>query len=293
MIALHCNGMADLAQLDLAAKGGEARLRALLEDFVEYYFNVKIPEHDRLALVVWFGKSPQTSEHNLLALYDYEINEIKPYEQGVPLRWKTESKEPPFVNIFTTSVDYFGEQLSSNPQSVARYRDKCEVLYFRKQLLNEQVLRAFNVITEPPGLMKGWYVSSEEYGKSKTLRNLLAARGQRPEIGLVKIEESPDFENCRGLLHAEINQRWLPLSPGALVNEAETSTKQARYLFFNDVQDGRPGYFLFQGGSLYRLVKFEVKTAPEYSTRLLEKLRDDRYAEVYLRAVHPIEQPAA
>ncbi len=281
MIALHCNGMADLAQLDLAAKGGEARLRALLEDLTDYHKGVY--PGNPLALAVWFGKSPKNPQHNLLELFSgLPMNKIAGPTR-VSLLWKTGSNEAPFVDLYATSVDYFLEQLSSDPQAISHFFDRFEILYFDKQLLNDQVLRAFNAITEPAGLMKGWYVSSEEYGKSRTLRNLLAARGQRPEIGLVKIEESPDFENCRGLLHAEINQRWLPLSPGGLSN----------YVFFNDYRDGRPGYFLFQGGSLYHVVKFEVKTAPEYSTRLLEKLRDDRYPEVYLRAVHPVEQPAA
>lgn len=277
--------MADLAQLDLAAKGGEARLRAHLEDFVEYYFNIKIPGHDQLALVMWFGKSPQTSEHNLLALFaGYEINRIVPYAQRVPLLWKIESTGPPFVNVFTTSVDYFTGQLSLNPQSVAGYRDRCEVLYFRKQLLNKQIMFAFDVVTEPSGLMKGWYVSADEYVQSGgAVRKLLASHSQRPEIGLVKMQESPDFENCRGLLHVEVEQKWLPLSPAGLSN----------HTFWNDWLAKRPGYFLFQGGSLYQVVRFEVKTAPEYSTRVLEKTRDDRYPEVYLRAVHQPEQPAA
>ena len=274
--------MADLAQLDLGARGGEARLRALLEDLIEYHKGVY--PHNRLALAVWFGKSPKNPEHNLLELFSgLPMNKIAGPTR-VSLLWKTGSKEGPFVDIYATSVNYFVEQISSNPRALSHFFERFEVLYFDKQLLNDQVFQVFNVVTEPPGLMKGWYVTSDEYAKSKTVRNLLASHGHiRPEIGLVKIEESPDFENCRGLLHAEVNQRWLPLSPGGL----------SAYSFFNDLQDGRPGYFLVQGGSLYRLVKLEVKTAPEYSMRVLEKLRDDRYPEVYLRAVHPPEQAAA
>ncbi len=274
--------MADLAQLDLAARGGEARLRALLEDTVEYHKGIY--PGNPLALAVWFGKSPRDPEHNLLELFSgFPMNNIAGPTR-VPLLWKTGSMEAPFVVIYATSVDYFVEQLSSNARALSHFFERFEVLYFEKRLLNERVLQAFNVITEPPGLSKGWYVSSEEYAKLKTVRNLLSSHGHmRPEIGLVKIEESPDFENCRGLLHAEVSQKWLPLSPGGL----------SPYMFFNDLQDGRPGYFLFEGGSVYRLVKFEVRTAPEYSSRVLEKPRDDRYPEVYLRAVHPPEQAAA
>ncbi len=100
---------------------------------------------------------------------------------------------------------------------------------------------------------------------------LLAAYGQsRPYIGLVKTDEAKDFEFCRGFLNAEIGQRWLPISQGGLTN----------YSFFIDIRSDRPGYFLFEGGSLYQILKFEIKTAPEYATRVLERSRDDRYVEV-------------
>jgi hypothetical protein len=64
------------------------------------------------------------------------------------------------------------------------------------------------------------------------------------------------------------------------------------YAWYGDWQSSRPGYFLLEGGSLYQILKFEVRTAPEYPTRfqLLEKLPDDRYPEVYLRAVLPTER---
>src|SRR5205807_5177293 len=92
----------------------------------------------------------------------------------------------------------------------------------------------------------------------------------RPDFGLVKTEESADFENCRGVLHVEISQKWLPLSPENI----------RAYTYYNDQQSGRSVYFIFEGGSLYRVLKFEVKTAPEHADKLLEKTRDDRYPEV-------------
>ena len=150
--------------------------------------------------------------------------------------------------------------------------------------MNQEILEIFHVITEPPGLVKGWYVPESEYTKSRNIQNLLSIHGHtKPEIGLVKTEESADFENCRGLLHVEITQKWLPLSPEGIRS----------YTFYNDQQTGRPVYFLFEGGALYHVLKFEVKTAPEYASRLLGKTRDDRYPEVYLRAVRPPAQPAA
>lgn len=57
--------MADLAQLDLKAKGGEARLRALLEDMVDVYRELRLPRTP-LALAVWFNKSPESDHHRLL-----------------------------------------------------------------------------------------------------------------------------------------------------------------------------------------------------------------------------------
>jgi hypothetical protein len=279
--------MAHLPQLDLAARGGEARLRALIEDLlpelVEYYKGLypRFP----LALAVWFGKSPGSTEHSLLVLFSGSRNDRIEGPTRVSVHWKTGSEGPPFLNVYATSVDHFAQELRSNRQGLDKYFENAEVLYFNKELLlNTRVLEAFRVITEPEGLIKGWYISPEEYAESITPRSLLAAHGHtRPEIGLVKIQESADFETCRGLLHAEVSQTWLPLSPEGL----------SAYTFFNDLQAGRPGCFLFEGGAVYRLLKFEVKTAPEYSTRVLEKPRDDRYPEVYLRAVYAPEQPAA
>ncbi len=275
--------MADLAQLDLKARGGEARLRALLEDLINYYKGRIYPGY-QLALVAWFGKSAGKPEHNLLALFTGPpMNKIA-FSQRQSLLWKTGSEQPPFANIYATSVDYFTEQLRVNAAELRQYFDSFEVLYFDKQALNADILAAFKVITEPSGLMKGWYVGEDEYREWRAGRYDLRTRQRaRAEIGLVKTEESRDFEYCRGLIHVEVNQRWLPLSSGAL----------GTHSFFNDLENGHPGYFIFEGGSLYRLLKIEVKTCPEYSGRVLEKLRDDRYPEVYLRAVHPPERAAA
>ncbi|MGH9677187.1 MAG: hypothetical protein ACRD36_08805, partial [Candidatus Acidiferrum sp.] len=60
--------MANIAQLDLSAKSGELRLRALLEDMVEYHKGV-YPEN-KLVLAVWFGKGRPGGENNLLELFN-------------------------------------------------------------------------------------------------------------------------------------------------------------------------------------------------------------------------------
>jgi hypothetical protein len=287
--------MANLAKVDLAMRGEEARLRALLEDLLPVYLRELYLPEDKLALAVWFGKSPKSQEHNLLVLFaGPSSDQIPPALPGDrrSLFWRSGSNEPPFVIPWSDSVNHFAQQLALSPQSLARFFDKPEVLYYDKELLNERILEAFNIIAEPSSLLKGWYVSAHEYEEAKApkLRNLLARwSAVKPDIGLVKVEESQDFEHCRGLLHMEFSfgagPRWMPLRPGALHSHS----------FYNDLQDERPGYLLFQGGSLYQILKVEVKTAPEYPKRfgLLEKLRDDRYPEVYLRAVHPPEQSAA
>ena|SRR5579863_5762449 len=273
--------MADLAQLDLRPKGNEARIRALLEDLAEYHMGI-YPQN-RLALAVWFAKSPESEEYNVLELFS-GLPKHGIVHSRFPLLWKTASEGPPFVNVSATSVDDFSKLLKANPGEVDRYRDRYEVLYFDKRALPQDVLEAFQIITEPPGLLKGWYVPASEYAKSENIQTLLSIfGGVGPEIGLVKTEESPDFEYCRGLLHVEITPKWLPLSAESI----------RAYSFYNDQQSGQPVYFLFEGGSLYLALKFEVKTAPEYASRLLGKTRDDRYPQVYLRAVRPPAQPAA
>lgn len=191
--------MAGLAQLDLRPKGGEARIRALLEDLAQYHKGVY--PRSPLALFLWFQKSPDSLEHHVLELFN---GLPKVPKEGIvssrfSLLWKTGSEGPPFVNVAATSVDFFTKLLANNPEQATPYQDRCEVLYFDKALLSPEILETFRVLTEPSGLLKGWYITDLEYSNSKNLRSMLSAHGHvRPEIGLVKTEESADFENCRG-----------------------------------------------------------------------------------------------
>ncbi len=281
MLAVDSGEMAELAQLDLRGKGREARLRALLEDLTEYHTGIY--PNNRLAFAVWFGKSVDSQEQHVLELFS-GVPKEGIAESRFSLLWKAGSEGPPFVNLRATSVEYFSTLLTNYPEQVAPYLDRCEVLYFDKKLLTQEILNAFRVITEPPGLMKGWYITESEYAKAKSVQDLLSLHSHtRPEFGLVKTAESADFENCRGLMHVEITQKWMPFSPESIRS----------YAYYNDQQAGHRVYFLFEGGSLYQVLKFEVKVAPEYASLLLGKTRDDRYPEVYLRAVQPPAQPAA
>jgi hypothetical protein len=280
--------VSDLASFDLKTRGGEARLRALLEDLVDYYKGVylqTVPPHP-LALAVWFEKLPDRPEQNLLALFAGKLRDEISITPRQSLSWKTGVEGPPFLEIHSSSLEHFSEVLRTDQRAVSRYRDRAEVLYFDKNLLNDEVIRFFNIVTAPSGLIRGWYLEPEVYEKSRQGGLNLRSRMQgRHEIGIVKTEESPDYVHVKGLPHVEVNQRWLPLSPRAL----------GTYTWYNDLQAGHPGYFLLEGGSLYQILKFEVRTAPEYPTRfqLLEKLPDDRYPEVYLRAVFPSQSTAA
>jgi hypothetical protein len=273
--------MVNLAQFDLGTRGREARIRALLEDLVQEHIGIR-PQF-RLALAVWFGKSPSTDDQYLLELLTGpSIEGIA--EDRLSLLWKSGGEGAPYANVRATSIDYFLKLAAAYPDQTTRYRDSYEVLYFEKKLLVPQLLEMFQIITEPPGLMKGWYVPAREYAESKTIGSLLSRHSHtRPEVGLVKTGESEDFEYCHGVLHVEITQKWLPLSPEGI----------RPYSYYNDRLAGSAGYFLFEGGSLYEILKFEVKAFPEYAGKLLGRTPDDRYPEVYLRAVHSPAQSAA
>jgi hypothetical protein len=280
--------MGNLSSLDLKTWGGEARLRALLEDLAEHYKGVymqMLPQRP-LALVVWFEKLIDRPEQNLLALFSGKLRDEITITPRQSLRWKTGVEGPPYVEVHASSVEHFGEVLRNQPAHLSRYRDRAEVLYFDKKLLTDEIVQFFNLVTAPSGLIRAWYIEPEVYDRSARGELNLRSRMQgRPEIGIVKTEESADFSHAKGLPQIEVNQRWVPLSPGAL----------GSYTWYNDWQARRPGYLLVEGGSLYQIVKFEVKTAPEYPTRfqLLAKLPDDRYPEIYLRAVLPTESAAA
>lgn len=282
--------MANLAQLNLTPSGRESQIRALLKDVTDYHMGVY--QHNRLALAVWFRKSPGDQEHHLLELFGGlgQGGYLGPpggiAETKFSLLWQKGSDGAPFVNLRATSVDYFSRLLSSHPQTVAPYQDRCEVLYFDKDLLSPDIVEAFHIITEPPGLIKGWYIPETEYERLKTVQAMLSAWGHtRPQVGLVKTWESNTFEHCRGILHIEQDQKWLPVSADGI----------KPYNYYRDKQADQRVYFLLEGGALYEAVKFEVKTAPDYATafKLLGKTADDRYPEVYLRAVHASAQPAA
>lgn len=274
--------MGNLAQLDLGNAGRTARLRALLEDMADYHKGV-YPQNP-LALAVWFEKSQQEGDQHLLELFAGPDNRKDIKASRFSLLWKTGSEGAPYVDLHTTSVTYFSELVTSQPDRIRTYQTSSEVLFFDKKLLSREILDAFGIATEPAGLIKGWYVTEAEYKQANNMQRLLATTGSsRPYLGLVKVEESPDFQNCRGLIQGEISQKWVPVSPDGV----------RAFSYFNDLLAGRDVYFLFEGGSLYQVLKFEIKIAPEYGTRLLGKTVDDRYPEVYLRAVRPLAAPAA
>lgn len=279
--------MANLAQFDIGARQQEARIRALLEDLTDSYRGVRA--ESRLALAVWWGaKRYGTHEQHLLYVYaGLPMNGITEPE-SIPLYWKMGTQGPPLVHIEATDVDHFSKLMKADPARVARYQSDYEVLYFDKTLLTPDLLNSFRIITEPSGLMRGWHVDQNELankGKPRTTGELLAIyRNAKPNIGVVKTEEK-DFENCRGLLHIESSQLWVPLSPDAVQS----------YRYYTDWEQDRRVYFLFEGGTLYQVLQFEFKTEHDYASRfrLLRTRPDDRYVEVYLRAVRPPAQPTA
>jgi hypothetical protein len=276
--------MGNLASFDMRSLGGEARLRALLEDLVQYYIGV-YPQNP-LALVVWFDKSLGRPEQNLLVIFSGTLRNEITVTPRQSLRWKTGVEGPPFLEVHASSVEYLTEELRRDPSALTRYRNQSEVLYFDKHLLTEEIAHYFNVIVAPSGLIRGWYIDRELFERSvKGEFNLRSRMQARPEIGIIKTEESADYSYAKGLLHVEISQRWLPISSSGL----------GVYSWYSDWQSQRPGFLMMEGGALYQILKFEVKTAPEYPTRfhLLEKIPDDRYAEVYLRTVPPSERAAA
>jgi hypothetical protein len=277
--------MGNLASLDMRARGGEARLRALLEDLVQYYVGV-YPQNP-LALVVWFEKAPDRPEQNLLALFAGSLRNEITVTPRQSLAWKTGVEGPPYLEVHASSVEHFGQQLANDPLRLSMYRSHAEILFFDKKHLSDEITRFFNIVTAPPGLIRCWYIDTDTYNKYQ--RRELTLRSQmtgRPHLGIVKTYESPDFMSAKGVPHLEYSQRWLPLSLDAVKN----------YAWYNDWQShpDRRTYLLVEGGSLYQILRFEVVTAPDYASKFqfLEKLPDDRYPEIYLRAVLPTENAA-
>jgi hypothetical protein len=281
--------MATLAPFDPKAHGREARIRALLEDLVQAHIQGRPTA--RMAIAIWYQKKPGSETQFLLELVVMEEPFDHFYPDRLSLLWKTRGEGQPYASVDVTSVDHFLRLHEVNPDQVEKFvNGNFEVLYIDKNVLSAQQLakiaQIFHIVTEPIGLMKGWYVAEEEFSKSSAVQTLLSPRlNSKPELGMVKVWESDDFGHCRGILHVEINGKWLPLSPEGL----------RAYTYYADSQSGRKGYLMFEGGSLYEVLKFEVKTLPDYAGKfgLLEKAPNDRYPEVYLRTVRPPARPAA
>lgn len=272
--------MAGLTQIDWQSVANEANVRALLEDFVSQYTRSPVNE---LALAVWFERSPQAAEHKLLMLFTGpEMNNIELAHHA--LLWKSGVEGPPFIVVHWTSVAFFTQQLRAHADFVQRSFPDPKVIYFQRHLLSRDIVDAFGIAPQaPPHLIKVWIVTQDEYVKEHSIQRLRATRRGRPETGILKTWESDDFETCRALIHFEVGQRWLPSSPEGIT----------QFEFYVDWQRGRTRYFLAELGALYQIVKFEVIYAPDYAGLVIERRPDDRYVEVYLRAVHPPKEPAA
>ncbi|MGB8524980.1 MAG: hypothetical protein WCD43_18600 [Candidatus Acidiferrales bacterium] len=281
--------MANLATFDPQARGREARVRALLDDLVQAHIDSR--PQAKMALAVWYQKSPGREHQFLLELIAVDSFPFKGFhEDNLSLLWKSGSEGQPYARVKVTSLDYFLALLADDAAKAAEFHvGNFEVIYFNKDLLTtdpsySRIVDFFHIVTEPRGLMEGWFITQEEFAESSTVQAILARRGSaKPELGMVKVWESPDLGHCRAILNVEIEGKWLPLSPEGI----------RAYTYYTDAQRGRRAYFIFEGGALYEILRFEVKTAPEHASRLLGKTPDDRYPEVYLRSVHPPAQPAA
>jgi len=274
--------MAGLTQIDWQSVASEANVRALLEDFISQY---TLSPVNQLALAVWFERAPQGSEHKLLMLFTGpEMNKIEPVRHS--LLWKAGVEGPPFIVVYWTSVAFFTQQLHANSNFVQHSFPDPKVIYFQRHLLSRDIVDAFGVAPQaPPHLIKVWCVYHDQYGKGQTVQSLLASRvGMTPDSGIVKTWESPDFETCKAIFHVAVGQQWRPGNPEGIMQSSG---------FYSDWLNGQPCYLLAEGGALYLIDKFEVIYNPDYASLVLEKRPDDRYLEVYLRAVHPPEQPAA
>jgi hypothetical protein len=269
--------MAGLTQIDWQSVANEANVRALLDDFISQYTFSPV---NQLALAVWFERAPQGSEHKLLMLFTgVEMNRIEPVRQ--PLLWKAGVEGPPFIEIYWTSVASFAQQLRSNSDDLQRFFRDPKVIYSQRHLLSRDIVDAFGIATQaPPHLIKVWCVYHNEYEKGMSAQTLLASRRGRPESGIVKTEESKDFEACKAIFHVEVGQHWRPASPEGIMQSSG---------FYSEWLSGRPCYLLAEGGALYYVEKFEVTYAPDYERLVIERRPDDRYLEVYLRTVHPPE----
>jgi len=274
--------MAGLTQVDWLSVASEANVRTLLEDFASHYTASPV---NQLALAVWFERSPQANEHKLLMLFTGpEMNAIEPVR--IPLLWKSSLEGPPFIEVHWTSVAFFARQLRSDSNDLQRFFRDPKVIYSQRHFLPRDIVDAFGIAPQaPPHLVKVWCLSQDEYTKGQSIQSMLARRGgTRQEVGIVKTWESADFETCKVILHVEVGQQWRPANPEGIMHSSA---------LYSDWLSGRPYYLLAEGGALYHIEKFEVIYAPDYEHLVLERRPDDRYLEVYLRSVHPPEQPAA
>lgn len=255
-------------------------IRTKLENLIESHLRI---EDEILSLAIWFNKDDTERVHLMenIVLPQYEENH-EPYE---PLEFEHASYakgweiDIPLHHILIYSyppekvLEYM---IRKEDPWIREFLNNFSVLYFNSSLLSSEILETFNIITEPKNFIKGWYLEKRSLDQLRRSKNeIYRWQSSKHEIGILQTSESIDFNRKVGIMHVEINGKWLP----------STKNGVQSYTWYKNSVERIPGFFLFEGGKIYKIEGFEVKRLPEVSKKVIQQNKYDEYVEVHLSAL--------
>ena len=255
-------------------------VRSRLDNLIESHLRI---EDEILSLAVWFNKDDTKKVHLLenIAIPQYESHKeryepleiehgknAKGWELDIPLHHVIIYSYPPEKEL---------EYLIKNEDPwIHEFCNNFGVLYFNSNTLSSLILETFNIITEPEDFIKGWYLEKRHLDQMRREKNeIYRWQSSKYHIGILQTSESIDFHKKVGIMHVEINSKWLP------------STKEGvhNFVWYKNWLERIPGFFLFEGGKIYKIEGFEVKRLPRTSKKVIQPNKYDEYVEVHLSSL--------
>lgn len=251
------------------------KIRIGLENLINSHLRI---EDEELAIAIWFKKEDKKKVYLMEGVFLPGSHENKPQlppleiEHGSSaLGWGI-SQTVHHVIIYSPKIT-LEYMIKKNDPLIKQLCADSEILYFNQEFLSPLILETFGIVVEPSNFIKGWYLEQKNLAEIIDNRNKIDHWfSSRPEIGIMQTSESTDFRRKVGIMHVEINGKWLPST-----NEGVKS-----YSWYSDWVEGKPGYFLLRGGKIFKIEGFEIKRLPEVSKKVVESNAFDYYVEVYL-----------
>jgi len=234
-------------------------------------------------LAIWYRKSDQREIHLMEAYDSKEAPQIPVIP--VHLLHENNSSNWPFAEPLHHILLFSGRSqlewmIANNDPLVGELQKDREVIFIQPDELSPSILQTLMIRTQPDGLVKGWYIPAPNL-ESMIQTGQRRTPDARPTVGVLQVSTLTDLDRKAGITHVEVDGRWLP------------STKNGvnSYTWYTDSVQGQPGAILFEGGDLFQIKGFEIRTSMDYSRKVLSPNSGDEYIEAHLSRIPiPVHQ---